>query len=200
MNLVPRAKAMILSPKSEWEIVKTEPATFREVIISYVLPLALIASLAALIGYWLIGTHVITLHMIGLRWGLYYSIMRFIQYILVVAIAAVVVDALATSFGSEKNLHKSAQLVGYAYTPVLVGGFLSIVPAIGFLGNLFGLYGIYLWYLGLTPVKGTPEDKKVGYLLVSIVILIVVYIVIGWVLGNVLMGLFGLSMLSGFSV
>lgn len=199
MNLIQRAKSIIVTPKAEWQVISNESTDARDVIVKYVLPLAVLASVAALIGYWLIGVNMLTLHLSGIRWGIYYGITALIRSVLVVVIAALVVDALAPSFGSEKNFNRSIQLVAYAYTPVLVGGFLAVLPMISFVGSLFGLYGIYLWYLGLTPLKHTEQDKRTGYLIVSILVLIVVYIIIGWLLGLIFMGMLGLSMLPSFN-
>lgn len=198
MKLIQRAKGIIISPKTEWQVISSEPAEAGDILIKYILPLAVIAAIASLIGYWFIGVNMLTLHLSGIRWGIYYGITTLIRTVLVVVIAAFVVDALAPSFGSEKNFNRSVQLVAYAYTPVLVGGFLAVLPMISFIGSLFGLYGIYLWYLGLTPVKNTAPDKRAGYLIVSIVALIVIYIIIGWLLGLIFMGMLGLSMLPSF--
>lgn len=196
MQIADRAKKMIVSPKTEWEFISAEGTPAKEIITSYVIPLAALAGLAAFIGYWLIGVRMLSLHLGGFRWGLYYGIMVFLQDILVVVIAAFVVDALAPVFGSAKNINTSMQLVAYSYTPALIGGFLAIIPQISFLGSLFGLYGIYLWYIGLTPVKGTPPDKRAGYLVLSIVVLILIYFILGWILGSILSAIFGLSMLT----
>jgi hypothetical protein len=69
-----------------------------------------------------------------------------------------------------------------------------IFPMIGWIGSLFGLYGLYLLYLGLPTLMKTPQEKAMGYELVSILCIIVVYVVIGLILASVFMGMFGLSM------
>ena len=82
-------------------------------------------------------------------------------------ITAFVVDALAPSFGSEKNFGRSFQLVAYGATPGLVAGLFAILPLLAGIGGLVGaVYSVYLWYIGLTPLKNTPEDKKVTYLVI----------------------------------
>jgi hypothetical protein len=43
----------------------------------------------------------------------------------------------------------------------------------------------------------TPQDKVVLYMIVSVVALIVLWMIIGALLASVLMGVFGLSVLSG---
>lgn len=195
MHVFQRAKNIILRPATEWTVIENEFPKAGDLLVKYLIPLAVLSALAVFIGYWFIGVNMFTLHLVGFRWGIYYGITTLIRTVLVVIVAALVVDALAPSFGSEKNFNRSVQLVTYAYTPVLIGGFLSIFPMISIIGSVFGLYGIYLWYLGLTPIKKTNSDKRVGYLVVSILVLLLAYVIIGWILGLVFMGMFGLSML-----
>lgn len=145
MNIVDRAKNIIINPKKEWAVIQFESTPSKEVITKYVIPLAAIAAIATFIGYWLIGMNAGFVKVGGFSWGLSRGISVFIQDVVSVIIAAYVIDALASSFDSEKNIEKSIQLVAYAYTPALVGGFLNILPAIAIIGSLFGLYGIYLW-------------------------------------------------------
>jgi hypothetical protein len=45
-------------------------------------------------------------------------------------------------------------------------------------------------------MKKTPEDKKAGYLIVSILVLIVVWYVIRLILFKILLSILGLSVLS----
>ncbi|MEP7163265.1 MAG: Yip1 family protein [Ferruginibacter sp.] len=193
MNILERAKNIIITPKTEWEKIAGEDQSLNAVTMSYVLPLALIGAVAAFIGFGFIGvnTGLLGIRIKGIHWGLYTAIKVFVSSILSVIICAYVVDMLAPSFGSEKNINKSAQLVAYAYTPGLIGAFLNILPMLALIGGLFGIYGIYLWYLGLGPMKKTPEDKKVIYLLVSIVILIVISILIGFIMAKLLGSIFG---------
>jgi Yip1 domain len=181
MNLIERVKNIIIDPKKEWEVIAGENDTLQNVIIKYVLPLAAIGAVCTFIGYAFLG------NVFGMGWAIKTAVIAFISSVVGVIITSFVVDALAPSFGSEKNLNKSAQLVAYGYTPAFVGALLSIIPILGIIGSLFGLYGIYLMYLGLGPMKKTPEDKKVVYLLVTIAILIGVYIVLGVILGLVLL-------------
>lgn len=194
MNIVERAKNIIVSPKLEWEKIDIENMDMKSVLLSYVLPLAAIAALCAFIGYGFVGIDVGFFRMKGINWGIYQAVLVFLGSLISVLVSTYVVDMLAPSFASEKNINKSAQLVGFSYTPALIGGFFSIFPALGIIGSLLGLYGIYLWYLGLGPIKKTPEDKKVVYMVVSILVLIVVSFVISMILSRILMPAFGLTM------
>ena len=195
MNLVERAKNIILTPKTEWEAVAAEEPNIQQILLGYVLPLALIPTIATIIGWGVIGMFGFTSFTYGIAMGLVQIINAFLSVI----IAGFVIDALAPSFGSQKNMGRAVQLVAYSMTPIWVAGILNILPTIGWLAGLIGLYGLFLLYLGLSPLMKTPEDKKVGYLVVSIIILIVVYFVIAAILTAILMAIFGLSILSAMS-
>ena len=190
MSLIDRAKNIMVSPKTEWDVIANEEPNIQQLIMGYVLPLALVPTIAIIIGYGLIGIYGFNSFTMGIAMGL----VQFLNAILSVFIAAFVIDALAPSFGSQKNMGRAVQLVAYSMTPVWVGGIFNLVPVVGWLGSLLGLYGLYLLYLGISPQMKTPEDKKVGYMIVSIIILIVVYFVIAAILTAILLSVFGLSM------
>jgi hypothetical protein len=186
MNLFERVKNIITTPNKEWDVIATETPDTGKIITGYVLPLAGAAALAAFIGYGLIGVSYFGVRFAGMNWGIYQAINVFVAAILGVFVSAFVIDALAPSFGSEKNMGRSIQLVAYSYTPAWIGGLLAILPAIALIGSLFGLYGLYLLYIGLPKLKKTPAEKHVGYFVVSLLVIIVVYIVIGLIMAAVL--------------
>ena len=193
MNLIDRVKNIIVTPNKEWDVITTEQPDAGKIITGYVLPLAGLAAIAAFIGYGLIGFNMLGFRISGINWGLYQALTILITAIVAVYVTALVVDLLAPSFGSEKNFNRSVQLVAYSFTPMWIGGLLSIFPPIAMIGGLFGLYGLYLLYLGIPKLKNTPADKQIGYFVVTLIVTIVVYMVIGWILQSLLMNIFGLS-------
>ncbi len=188
MPLIDRVKKLLLSPKTEWETINGESLSGFPLITSYLLPLALAASLATLIGFGFLAGG------LGLRYGISMAVIMFVQLIAGIYINALVTDALAPTFSSEKNLDKSIQLVVYAATPFYIGSLLNVIPFIGWLGTIAGLiYSVYLFYLGIPVLKKTPEVKVPVYLLAIILILLVV----GWIIRMILFRLFFFSMMGG---
>ncbi len=184
----------MMTPAKEWDVINGEEANVPGIITGYVVPLAGAAAVAAFIGYGLIGVdYGFGVRLKGIDWGLYHGISVLAGALLSVFISAFVIDALAPSFGSEKNMGKSVQLVAYSWTPGWVGGLLAILPALGIIGGLAGLYGLYLLYVGLPKLKNTPQDKQVSYYVVSLVVIIVVFVVIGFIMTKIFMSVFGLS-------
>ncbi len=194
MNLIERAKNIMMTPAKEWDVINGEEASVPSIITGYVVPLAGAAAVAAFIGYGFIGfDYGFGLRIKGINWGLYQGITVIASALLSVFVSAIVIDNLAPSFGSEKNMGKSVQLVAYSWTPGWVGGLLAIIPSLAIIGGLAGLYGLYLLYIGIPKLKNTTADKQTSYFVVSLIVMIVVFVIIGFILAKILMSVFGLS-------
>lgn len=193
MNLIERAKNIITAPNKEWDVVNGEEPNIPGIITGYVLPIAGAAAVAGFIGWAFVGTNVLGFRFKGMDWGLYQGIAILVSALISVFVASFVIDALAPSFASEKNMGRSFQLVSYSFTPYWVGLLLGIIPSLAIIGSLAGLYGLYLMYLGIPKLKKTPADKHVSYFVVSLIVMIVVQVIIGLIMSRILMSVFGLS-------
>lgn len=186
-NIISRVIGILTKPKEEWGKISQETPNVSAIIMGYALPLALIPAISTILGIGLIGKRIsIGFGSVSVKsWGLGITsgVTVFIVSLAAVLITAVIIDALAKSFKSEKNFGRSLQLVVYSYTATWVAGIFNIIPAISFLAFLAGLYGIYLMYLGFEPVKKTPKENIALYLLATIGILIVVYVILSLIVG-----------------
>src|SRR5882724_902287 len=175
MSLTTRAKNILLSPKSEWAAISGETDTPQSLLGKYVIPMALIPAIALFIGYGLIGYNVLGIRIGGgIRWGVIMGLNNFIGSIIAYFLCTYVVDALAPSFSSAKNIGRSAQLVAYSYTAVWVAGIFYIIP-----------------YLGIPAMKGTPEDKQVTYMIVSAIVIIVIGFVVNMIITRIVFAVTG---------
>lgn len=185
MNLINRAKSILLSPKTEWAVIEPEQTDVKTLTLNYMLPLALIPAIAGFIGFGLIGQNVLGMHIGSAGYGLRYAIVSLVSTIGGAFLTAYIIDLLAPSFGSEKNFLQSFKLVVYSYTPMMVAGVFLIIPALGILATLAGLYGLYLLYIGLQPMKKTPDDKKTTYFVVSLIVVILGSVVLTAILSSI---------------
>jgi len=193
MNAIERAKNIITSPNKEWDVIALEQPNTGQIILGYVLLLAGAAAVAAFIGYGLIGFNYGLFHYAATGWGIYYALRVLVAAIVGVFISAMVIDALAPSFASEKNMGRSVQLVAYSNTPFWVGSLLAIYPPLAIIGLIAGIYGLYLLYIGMPKLKKTPADKQVAYFVVSLVVIIVINVVINLIMSRIVLSAMGLS-------
>ena len=177
-GLVNRAKAIVLSPKTEWPIVAAETTEPTKVLTSYALPLIAIGPIAALIG-----SQLFPLTVLGITFkpsitaALVSAVVSFAVAILGLYVVAFVANFLSPKFGGKDGFPAAFRLVAYSMTAYWVAGIFGLMPALALL-SLVGLYSLYLFYLGATPVLGVPQDKAVGYTVVTVLVAIVVNIVV----------------------
>ena len=184
MDIVQRVQSILFKPKEEWAKIKAEPATVAEIFTSYVMILAAIPAGFQFLGNVLVGRR---LPLVGVfRWpigrALGYAIVSYILWIAAVYLFALIINELAPSFSSAKNMTNALKLAVYSMTPGWVAGILYIIPGLWALGVLASLYGLFILYLGFdTPLMETPKKKIPGYMLLSVVVVAVLYVVFGWI-------------------
>jgi hypothetical protein len=178
MDIVARAKGMILNPREEWATVAGESTDTRSLLLGYAAPLAAIPAVAGL---------VVTLALLdgrGIAGVLFSSLVGYVLGLVGVYIVAKIVETLAPRFGGTADEPTAMKLVVYAATASWVFGAAVIVPLIGWIVALIGaLYSLYLFYLGTAPVARVPEGQAVVFTVAVVVVAIVVNILIAIVVG-----------------
>lgn len=177
MNLVTRAKAILTTPRQEWEVIDTEPLDMGQLLTGYVLPLAAIGPIATAIGWSLFGFGGLFRMSIGSAIG--HAIVAFIFAIIGVFVLAWIINALAPTFGGTQSMPQAIKLAAYSSTAAWVAGIFGFIPALAILAAIGGIYGLYLCYLGLPVLMKSPAEKTMTYFIVIIVAAIIIYFVIG---------------------
>ncbi len=189
-KIIERVKEIILQPNAGWERIKNEETTMKDLLLSYILPLALIPAIASLIGYGFVG---INLPLIGkvssVEWGLNQAITSFAGTFLGIFISGWVISLLAPNYNTKLSMDDAIKLVAYSYTPSLIAGVLYLVPALSIVAVIAGIYGLYILYLGFKPITKVADDKAGTYFVVSLLLIIVVFVVLSIVLGLILAGI-----------
>lgn len=196
-KIISTAKQFILSPKSEWEVVKSDKDTAHQHVMKYVLPLALISAVAIFIGVGLIGYRVLGYRIQSVSGGLAQAIMSLASILIGVYLSGFVIHKLAPTFDTTVSLDKAVKLVGFSYTAILLAGILNIFPPLAFLTFLGGLYSLYILYIGFKPMTNVSDEKSTSYFIVSLLVIVGVYVIIGVVLAGII-GVLGFTALGGF--
>lgn len=188
MDLVARVQAIALKPKEEWAKIKAETTTVQKLFTSCAMILAAIPAVAQFIGYGLIGRRYpfVGLVRMGLGTSLLRAVFSYVFSLVTVYVFALIIKALAPTFSSAPNQLNAMKLAVYSMIPAWVAGVLYIVPFLEWLVILASLYGLYVLYLGFAaPMLDTPKEKVMGYLVVSIVVVIVLSVVVAMILGAI---------------
>ena len=94
-----------------------------------------------------------------------------------VFVFALIIDAIAPSFGGQRNQVQALKVAAFSWTPSWVGGVFTLVPALSIIYLVCSLYSLYLLYAG-SPLMKTPKDKVVPYAIVLILVGIVLFVML----------------------
>ena len=180
MNLIDRAKSILLQPRDTWPIIEAEQADVAGLYTRYLMVLAAIPAVCGFIGMSLIGVGAFGVSLrVPLLSGLVNMVVSYALSLVGVFVLALIVDALAPTFGGQKNPIQALKLAVYASTAALLGGVFSLLPMLAMLGLLAALYSVYLLYTGLPVLMRNPPEKTVTYTVVVVLAAIVMGLVIG---------------------
>jgi hypothetical protein len=119
--------------------------------------------------------------------GIEHAIARYVLGLAGVYVLALIIDALAPSFGGTRNRVQALKVVAYSATAGWLAGIFAIIPALSLLGIL-GFYSLYLIYLGIPVLMKAPPERALGYTVVAIVCAIVLYMIMGAIAGSFMGG------------
>ena len=186
-KIIARVKAILTTPKTEWPVIGAEPATVADLYKNYIVFLAAIPAIMGFIKSSFIGTS-----MLGFTYrapigaGLTSAIVGYLLSLALCFVMALIIDALAPTFGAQKSQVQALKVVAYSYTASWVASIGWLVPWLGWLVVLAGaVYSIYLLYLGLPSTMKNPPEKSGGYTAVAIIIAIVLSWVVMLVVGGI---------------
>ena len=180
MNIVERVPAILLRPKETWPRIAAEPATPASIYGGYLVFLAAIPAICGFIGWTLVGGGMMGIsYRVSLGAGLVQLVVGYLLSLGLVWVLALIVNALAPTFGGSKDFVAALKVVAYGSTAGFVGGVFSLLPALGWLGLLAAIYSIYLIYTGLPVLMHNPAAKSGAYTAVVVVCSFVAMIVLG---------------------
>jgi hypothetical protein len=190
LDIVQRAKAMVLSPAAEWRVIEPESGDPAYLIANYVAFLAAIPPacvfLRGLLFGWRgprMGFH--HFHHFGFFSGLFGAVVHWLVALVVVYALAVIIDALAPTFMAQKNQQNAMKLAVYSSTPAWLAGVFALIPGLGILRLVALIYSIYMFWLGLPILMKPPPDRTGPYALAVIVCGIVLFFVVAAIVGPV---------------
>jgi hypothetical protein len=200
-GLIARVKDILLSPKTEWAVIDAEQSTVASIFTSYVLILAAIGPIAGLIGAQVLGVSAFGYtYKPPMSVSVASAVIGYALQLICVYLVALIIDALAATFGGTKNSVAAFKVAAYASTAYWIACIVQIVPLLGWLSWIGAIYGWYLLYLGLMAVMKSPHDKAIGYTVVVIVVEVVLLVVLAIVVGLLILQIFGAAMMAAPTV
>lgn len=179
MDIVNRARSILVDPKPTWAIIEQESTDWQKLYVPYMVVLAAIPAVAGFIGWSIFGVGGFGLSIrIPVITGLGLMVSQYIMTLIMVFVWGWLISMLAGTFGGQANLMNGVKLTVYASTAAMVAGVFSAIPGLSMLTMVGGLYSLYLIYLGLPILMKNPPEKTLPYIAVAAVVGIVCSVLI----------------------
>jgi len=193
MSLISRVQNILLKPKEEWGVIDAEPATVQGIFTSYVMILAAIGPIAGLVGQQVM----MGMYKPALQYSIVMAVIAYILSLASVYVMGLIINALAPTFNGTQDSIKALKVAAYYPTAAWVLAILNIIPMLGMLAVLVGgIYGLYLLYLGLPRLMRVGEDKAIAYIVLIIVAWIVLYFLLAFITGLLVVAFVGTAMVA----
>jgi hypothetical protein len=194
-SLVTRVQNILMTPKTEWPVIAAEPETTAGLYTRYILIVSALGPIAMFLKGTLIGTSIpfVGTFRVGIGAGLSMAVLSYVLGLIGIFLFSWVINALAPTFGGQKDSVQALKAAAYGSTGAWVGGLAQVIPWIGWIiGLAMAIYSIYLLYLGLPHTMKAAPEKAAGYTAVAIIVAIILYWVIMAIVGSVAArGMFG---------
>jgi len=166
MNLGNRVKGILLEPRNEWVKIAAEPATVQSLYTGWIMILAAIGPIALLVSVN----------------SLQIAIAQYLLSLVITFVLALIVDALAPSFGGTADFVASLKLTAYGYTAAWLAGIFNLLGIFGGLFTLIAMiYAIYTFFLGAPLLGKASPDKAAPFTIVVVLCGVVLGLLAGYV-------------------
>src|SRR5712675_1996039 len=104
-KIVQRARALLVSPRTEWPLIAAEPATVQDLYREYIMIVAAIPPLCQFVKTSLLGYawHGFRIYRLGIGVGLTAAIGEYVVSLVGVYVLAVIIEALAPNFAGQAD-------------------------------------------------------------------------------------------------
>jgi hypothetical protein len=192
-KIIQRARALLVSPRTEWPVIAAEPATVQGLYREYILILAAIPPVCRFVKTSILGYawHGFRIFRLGIGAGLTAAIVEYVVSLVGVYVLAVIIEAMAPNFAGQANRIQALKVAGYSYTASWIAGCAQILPGLYQLVAVAGaIYSVYLLYLGLPSTMKVLPERAGGYTAVVVVIALI----LGWIIAVITGGITGVPL------
>jgi len=172
---------LIFRPTAEWDLIASEPTSVDKLLRSYILPLALLAPVATVIGMktfdrdWdpVHGYLVPADQILAAGATTYFAIVGSI--LMLAAIFAVI----APMFGAARDYLAALKVATYGAIPLMLAGATLLLPVMAIVTTVGLCHSLFLFWLGARRVLNVPAGAQAEFVGISLVLLTFLSVVVG---------------------
>ncbi len=174
-----RTKYLIINPGKAWEVVHREERPMKYVRGSFFLPLIILVSASAFLG---------SLFFINTTLNPMYSVLAgmttFLFLYLGVYASSFIVREIMRALDLGQDFLVAFKLVAYSMAPIFISLTVSrLFESLLFI-NVLGLYGLYVFWVGMETMVSPPDHKKLPMIIATVVAMLIIFLLLQVILSK----------------
>jgi len=174
-----RTKYFIINPGKAWEVVHREERPMKFVRGSFFLPLIILVTISAFLGsMFFINTTLKPMY------SVLTAITTFLFLYLGVYGSAFAVREIMRAMDLGHDFLVAFKLVAYSMAPIFLSLTVSrLFESLLFI-NVLGLYGLYIFWIGMEVMVNPPDHKKLPMIIASVVSMLIIFFLLQIILSK----------------
>lgn len=174
-----RTKYFIINPGMAWEVVHREERPMKFVRGSFFMPLIILVSVSAFLGsMFFINTTLKPMY------SVLAAITTFLFLYLGVYASAFIVREIMRALDLGHDFLVAFKLVAYSMAPIFLSLTVSrLFESLLFI-NVLGLYGLYIFWIGMETMINPPDHKKLPMLIATVVSMLIIFLLLQVILSK----------------
>ena len=172
-EVVRRVLSLIFTPTQAWDEIASEPASVDALIRRYIVPLAMLAPIATVIGMKTFDASWDPAHGYLVPAERIWSAgaaTLFATIVSIFALAAIFV-LIAPMYGSSRHYPSALKVATYGAVPVLLAGATLVLPVMAMVSVVALCHTLFLYWLGVRRILAVPEEARTEFVGISLVML-----------------------------
>ncbi len=176
-------KKLLLDPKTFW--AEKQTSTYPENVVAiFYLPMVLIVAVGVLLG------EIISNPEFLWSYALLKALRELVSYLLQFFVTVSVLAALLKNFKGTANKNALYHVFAYSLLPFLITSFITgLFPGL-YIISVAGLYGFYLFALGVQTCLELPSENRARFIILGILLIILIFGMINVITWKLLLAIF----------
>jgi Yip1 domain len=190
METLRRIVYIVFRPTAEWDAIAAESTTVDALLRHYILPLALLAPIATVIGMKSFDRDWDPAHgyLVPPEQIFAAGATTYFATVGSIFVLAAIFCVIAPMFGARRDYLAALKVSTYGAIPVMLAGATLVLPAMAIVAIVGVCHTLYLLWVGVRRVLNVPSGAQAEFVGISVVLLTFLSVIIGAAAGAI--GLF----------
>jgi len=181
METLRRIVYLVVRPAAEWDAIAGEKTSVDALLRHYILPLALLAPIATVIGMKTFDRAWDPVHgfLVPAEQILAAGATTYFATVGSILVLAAIFTSIAPMFGAPRDYLASLKVATYGAIPVLLAGATLFLPAMAIVAMAGLCHTLFLFWIGVRRVLSVPRGAEAEFVGISLVLLTFLSVLIG---------------------